>query len=607
MLFDITVEILFKLFNTFHKYAIALRQYILQHRQSSAKSDYKDLDQICIILQQLASDSLVETESQKALVMNQKVQDFFEMNTKPQQKTITNLKKPKLNLYINILKYLLHNTSDELQVLTVSDSFKAVQTYYQNNNQKDMTLQEYKTKLKENLDREHSLFAERLNMQRDKCITELNEKVEKAKKESKHVEKRLHEKLGLHHHCMLIDLEENNRKCQQNVSLCWSKCEAELRKHETQFNQLKESHEQHYIQLCEEIKRNAEYRKTCNKEIFDCKVEIYRLQWEESILKLKNLKQCQSTTKANNRENTTKILNKSIRRAEHEKHLSNIQIDTESEFEYEYALNAKKLKSITSCNHKKFLDINSLEDALKRFSQFSNNREIREKEIQAQYMQKCKSQSYYSNILLSDINNDISTTKHEITEEIRKITEAVEDHSKKLDTKYTKNIKSFEEYVRNKDKERIKQKKNRKLNELLCAAQVQLAFLENKRMEQEHLVTAVKFISSSNIQAIKDIECYLYQISHIWCDIKSSCSNLMKHMVATNLHKHRNLKASKPDAIEIKQLEFDQKTATFKGAAKDFFKKCEALNIQFDLTDKKIMTAKENIMKLYKYVHTYSN
>jgi len=117
----------------------------------------------------------------------------------------------------------------------------------------------------------------------------------------------------------------------------------------------------------------------------------------------------------------------------------------------------------------------------------------------------------------------------------------------------------------------------------------------NKKLQYVHKAVS---ITCSYVDAVRNIETYLYTSKSFWKDIISWCSGLLRDTAAKSLIKIDYLTENSQSNIDILNLKRIQKSTTFKIKAKEFCARCGAFIDECSLTDEKVTKAKENILKL---------
>ena len=232
--------------------------------------------------------------------------------------------------------------------------------------------------------------------------------------------------------------------------------------------------------------------------------------------------------------------------------------------------------------------------------QLNKQREEGENELRASYHQKCKKAREIADDLLCDIERDKSAEYRKVKEGIEISDETVTNESNDSTREAYKTNNKFEEELKKKEEAIITETNYKRLHlqNLFQSMKVQLEYVEHRKQQQIQLIKVLSISFRYVGCAIQNIESYLYTTEFFWNDeIISACSKLMKNTVARNFAKLRNAKK----IIEIKKLEIDQKSTTFKISVKHFFAECSAFVDACCLTDEKMITARENILKLSTY------
>ena len=236
----------------------------------------------------------------------------------------------------------------------------------------------------------------------------------------------------------------------------------------------------------------------------------------------------------------------------------------------------------------------------KMLLQINAERKKEENEIRAIFNEKCKVTSKTERSSISSIERRKTAEYKRITEIIATIDEKATSEINDSIGEASKIISKFEKELKKKEEAIIMETKRLHLQNLYQSTLIQLEYLEQRELRQMQLTKALTISQYYVDSAVKNIECYLYTADSFWKEIISKCSKLMKNVVAENFTRHDHLRINSPNKItEIRKIEMDQKSSTFKTAAQAFYKECSVFIDECSLTDEKVITARENILKLH--------
>ena len=504
---------------------------------------------------------------------------------------------------MKILKLQLNYTDEKVHVPNISFDFEDPQQYIdkKSENQDETTIQKYTAKVKSESDKWISFYEEKLTNHRQvymKYCKYWEILKTEIKKEKCDVDFKKKKDIYSHRNSCTINLEETCRVWQIEMSKIEMDYEKEIAAHEAEFKRLKESYEQEYTQACEEIRRISEHRKALNKDICNCKLEIYKFHLERELL-INNQKSSldHQNSKASIRETAVNKFKKSTERSLCENYLLDARVDTQTEDECKHSFGIKICKIKKCQNYKISLNLKSEESRFKKILQLLIDKQEKESEIKKQFAKRHEKTLEYASIFLRDIESSDCKFKKVMNERYQKFNEIVQKHICIINASRSDKIRRFEVDMKNKENQKIIEIKTTLLHQFLRSTQTQLAILENKKILQENLVKEVQSSLDWKACAIKHINCYLLETKQVWRDMESCCSRLMKHMVAKNLIEHRNCTANNTLSKAIK-LKYNQQISIFKKQAKQFCEKCEALVNNFDLLDNSFTMIRETISLL---------
>ena len=600
---DKTVQYLIQMYETFHKHTTALLK--LHLKQSYDENDYSNLKEICRIIQQLENDSCkITTMSSNAIKGYQKASDDLK-SMKPIG-MIGHVQETKLKANMKILLHLL-NCND----VKFSNTLENPQLYVKQQSKKleDQKKKAFKDlesctkKAKSNATKKVSSVnqkskATHSNLVDDWVIIEksLNKNVCECKQKS-------WQKLHSLKQNLVINLKENADAWEQNIEKCKLHYENEIARRKTEFQKLKELHEQECKDIHNELRKTLEHKKEQNLEAYTWEKELSKTQYEKHKSKPTGKKNFynQQSSKASELENALVAKKRSTKDAVLRMKRADEMLEKEFQAKYDYALKDKEYKILEDHNKLMLLNLKLEECKSKMLLKINAEREKRENKLQAICNRQCKLTLEIESSNISIIKKRKLDEYKRITEEIGTVDEAATSENNDSIREASEIISNFEEELKKSEEVIIVETKRWHLQNLFQSTLIQLEYLEHRKLQQMKLTKALKISLNYIDYALKDIENYLYTADFFWKEIISKCSSLMKSVVAKNFTRLDDLRISNsPKKVtEMKTKEIDQKSKTFKTAAQAFYKECSVFINECSLTDKKVITARENILKLY--------
>ena len=611
LMLDKTVKFLIVMFDTFHKHTTDLKHYVLQHKQSYDEKDYSKVKKMCRIIQQLKSDSCnIKRISQNALKIFQKASDVFKvLNGMKPKGMVGHVQETNLKANLRILLHLLNYKDENIKNANFADILEVPQIYIE---QQSKLLEDRRKEAIQDL----ASYTKKIKLNTNTKLTSINQRSkevhftlvndwvikEKAFAKSKsEVKQRLSENIHLHTRNLETDLKEKANVWQQNIDICRVRHEKETSEHKIRLEQSKELYEQQYQEVCDKFKRTLEVKTDQHLEEYNCKIELANLQYQNQRSELNSKKRFsnhgQQISKVSELENALMTKKCATDEAKTRKKEADDQAEKQFEAERNYALKEKEYK-ILKCSNRITLSILNSEQMMSiTISKLNTQRKEREKKVWAIYNQKCEVATKIANTLLSNIERKKSAEYKKVNEGIKTTDETVTNESNDSTREAYEIVNKFEEELKKKEEAIIAQTKRLHLQNLFQSMKMQLEYVEHRKQQQMQLSKALSISCHYVDYAIQNIESYLYATDFFWKEIISASSMLLENIVPKKFIELDHLRSINK-ITEIKKLEIEQKSTTFKISVKKFFVECCAFVNECCLTDEKATIAHENILKL---------